>query len=83
VSSAPDALVIEVADNGPGIPADHLERAMRPFHRVEGSRNRETGGTGLGLAITKAIAESHGGTLSLETSPTGLTATIYLPRQKV
>ena len=80
VSSTPDALRIEVADNGPGIPADQLDRVMQPFHRVEDSRNRETGGTGLGLAIAKAIAESHGGTLTLETSNSGLKARISLPR---
>jgi signal transduction histidine kinase len=53
---------------------------MQPFHRVEDSRSRETGGTGLGLAIAKAIAESHGGTLTLETSRSGLKARISLPR---
>ncbi|MDB5725869.1 MAG: hypothetical protein JWQ16_2623, partial [Novosphingobium sp.] len=80
VVGTPGALLIEVADDGPGIAADELEQVMRPFYRIENSRNRETGGTGLGLAITKAIAESHGGTLMLETSPNGLTARISLPR---
>jgi signal transduction histidine kinase len=80
VVSTSGALLIEVADDGPGIAADELEQVMRPFYRIENSRNRETGGTGLGLAITKAIAESHGGMLTLETSPNGLTARISLPR---
>jgi signal transduction histidine kinase len=83
VSAAPDGLRIEVADTGPGIPLDQLERVMRPFYRVEDSRNRATGGTGLGLAITKAIAESHGGTLTLETSSAGLKAAIWLPADEI
>lgn len=79
VSGAPGTVRIEVSDSGPGIPPEHLDRVMRPFYRVENSRNRTTGGTGLGLAITKAIAESHGGTLTLENTGTGLKATITLP----
>lgn len=74
-----DILRIVIADGGPGIPPDQIVSVVRPFHRLEGSRNRETGGSGLGLAITKAIAESHGGTLSLENSGTGLRAAICLP----
>jgi signal transduction histidine kinase len=79
VASTPGALFIEVADDGPGIAPNELEQVMRPFYRIENSRNRDTGGTGLGLAITKAIAESHGGTLTLESSAAGLTARISLP----
>lgn len=79
VSREADNLRIAVRDRGPGIPADQIERVVRPFHRMEESRNRETGGSGLGLAIAKAIAESHGGTLVLESSGTGLTAAIVLP----
>lgn len=79
VSADGEALRIEVADKGPGIPADQLDRVVRPFYRMEESRNRETGGSGLGLAITKAIAESHGGTLALESKGEGLIARIVLP----
>ena len=72
---------VRVCDRGPGIPAEHLERVMTPFYRVEGSRNRETGGTGLGLAIAKDIVEGHGGELVLENrAGGGLCATIRLPR---
>ena len=72
---------IRVCDRGPGIPAEHLEKVLAPFYRVESSRNRETGGAGLGLAIAKDIVEGHGGELVLENRPEGgLCATIRLPR---
>jgi signal transduction histidine kinase len=56
---------IEVDDDGPGIPEDRIAHVLRPFERLEGSRSRETGGAGLGLAITRAVAEAHGGSLTL------------------
>jgi signal transduction histidine kinase len=71
---------IEVEDDGPGIPPDRLAAALRPFERLEGSRNRETGGAGLGLAIVKAVAEAHGGELVLENKPQGgLRARLTVP----
>ncbi|MFK8332841.1 ATP-binding protein [Pseudomonas sp. BJa5] len=57
--------VIRVLDNGPGIPADELDEVLKPFYRVEGSRNRTTGGTGLGLAIAQQLTQAIGGTLTL------------------
>ena len=56
-----DVLVIEVEDDGPGIPPQELERVFEPFHRGEPSRNRETGGVGLGLPIARNILRAHGG----------------------
>ena len=61
-----DAVVIRVADRGPGIPADHLGRVFDRFYRVDGARSRTYGGSGLGLAIAKSIVEAHGGTLDVE-----------------
>jgi signal transduction histidine kinase len=75
------AVVIRVRDQGPGIPAEHLERVFEPFYRVESSRNRDTGGTGLGLCIARDIAQAHGGALTLMNLPQrGLQATLTLPR---
>ena len=72
-----------VEDSGPGIPPDQRETALRPFTRVDASRNQDHGsGVGLGLAIALDIARSHGGALILGESPDlgGLSATVSLPR---
>lgn len=55
-----------VADSGEGIAAEHQERIFDRFYRVDAGRARARGGTGLGLAICQAIADAHGGTISLE-----------------
>ena len=69
-----------VDDDGPGVPAERREDVFRPFFRLEGSRNPETGGTGLGLAIARDIMRSHGGELTLHDSPLGgLRAVLRLP----
>lgn len=82
VEDGPDELVIRVRDGGPGIPEAELERVFEPFHRVEASRNRDTGGTGLGLTIARNIAQGHGGTLALANRDGGgLEAMLTLPRR--
>lgn len=71
---------VTIRDHGPGIPAELVERAFRPFSRLEQSRNRETGGVGLGLAIARDIVSAHGGTISLRTrAEGGLEAELLLP----
>jgi len=70
---------ITVRDEGPGLPQEELERVLEPFYRMEESRNRSTGGAGLGLAIARAVAESHGGSLSLRNAEHGLVVTLALP----
>jgi signal transduction histidine kinase len=57
--------VVRIEDDGPGIPEGEIAAMMEPFARGEASRNRETGGSGLGLTLAQAIADQHGGTLSL------------------
>ena len=75
-----DEIVITIADDGPGIPADELERVFDPFYRLEASRSRETGGTGLGLTVARTTVRAHGGDIRLHNlEPSGLCATVTLP----
>ncbi len=79
----PDFLTFRVEDNGPGIPADERETAMRPFARLDPARNQDRGGSvGLGLSIVRDIAVQHGGALRLGESDRlgGLQADLVLPR---
>jgi two-component system OmpR family sensor kinase len=74
------AAVVEIDDDGPGVPLIEMERVFAPFYRREPSRSRETGGIGLGLSVARSIARSHGGDLVLENRPGGgLTARATLP----
>jgi signal transduction histidine kinase len=57
--------VLIVEDDGPGIPEDAIARMMEPFTRLDPSRNTGTGGAGLGLTLARAIADQHGGSLTL------------------
>lgn len=71
---------ITVTDQGPGIPADDLERVFERFYRVDQARSRATGGTGLGLAIVKHAVQNHGGEVRAWSKPgSGSTFTIRLP----
>ncbi|HEV2560818.1 MAG TPA: ATP-binding protein [Rhizomicrobium sp.] len=71
-----------VEDEGPGIPQSDRTRVFEPFVRLEASRSGETGGSGLGLTLVKAIAEGHGGSITLENrAEGGLRATLHLPRE--
>lgn len=76
-----DLAIIEVDDEGPGMPETEIERVFEPFHRVETSRSRETGGIGLGLSVARAVARGHGGDVILRNRATGgLRARVSLPR---
>jgi signal transduction histidine kinase len=73
-------LLIEVEDDGPGIPPGERERVFEPFYRGEPSRSRETGGVGLGLPIARNIFRAHGGDVTLANRPMGgVKATVNLP----
>ncbi|MQT29770.1 HAMP domain-containing protein [Pseudomonas sp. FSL R10-1350] len=72
---------IKVLDRGPGISAEELREVLKPFYRVESSRNRDTGGTGLGLAIAQQLAIALGGSLGLSNREGGgLCAELLLPK---
>jgi len=68
-----DEAMIEVSDDGPGIPRDMHDQVFQRFVRGEGPADTagSSGGSGLGLAIVRAVAESHGGSVEVDTSPHG------------
>ena len=73
-------VVVEIEDDGPGIPPTDVDRVFEPFHRGEPSRNRETGGVGLGLPIARNIMRAHGGDVAIANRPSGgVKATVTLP----
>lgn len=81
--AARDAISVTVCDRGPGIDPTELEAVLQPFHRLDRSRNRETGGTGLGLAIASQLALTLGGRLTLANrSGGGLAACLSLPFER-
>lgn len=68
-------VAFSVTDNGPGIPAEHLDKVFRPFFTT-----KKTGeGTGLGLSISRSVVEAHGGTIDLESRPGHTVFTVRLP----
>lgn len=73
-------VVVCVEDDGPGIPKEEWGNVFKPFYRIEGSRNRDTGGTGLGLAIVQDIVHRQGGEVILgDSSMGGARVEIRLP----
>lgn len=76
-----EQVLVEVADDGPGIAEEHLPRLFERFYRVGKSRARNEGGSGLGLSIVKHIVEGHGGTISAKsTEGKGTTFNFTLPK---
>jgi two-component system OmpR family sensor kinase len=63
------AVVLDVEDDGPGMPAEQAQRVFERFYRADAARNRASGGTGLGLAIVAGLVNAHGGTVSVRTAP--------------
>ena len=73
------APVLEVSDNGTGIPEDERDKVTRRFYRLDRSRN--TPGTGLGLALVAAVAQLHGASMQLGDAAPGLRVTMLFPNQ--
>jgi signal transduction histidine kinase len=72
--------MLDVIDQGPGIPAEQRERIFDRFYRIDEARSRDDGGAGLGLAIAKWAVEIHGGQISVEQPADGGSAfRIVLP----
>ncbi len=80
VSTAEQVAVLEVSDNGPGIPPEHAPHIFERLYRADHSRARSQGGAGLGLAIANSIVKAHGGRIELANSPgAGATFRVLLP----
>jgi signal transduction histidine kinase len=78
VAADPDGARLEVCDSGPGIPEDRRAAVFDRFVRLEGSRS--TPGNGLGLSLVRAVAQLHGGTVTLADNHPGLCAILKLPK---
>ena len=75
-----NSALVEIDDDGCGLPPAELEQVFEPFYRHEASRSRETGGIGLGLAVARSVARAHGGDAALENrAGGGMTARVRLP----
>jgi len=74
-----DALIIEVADQGYGIPAHSLARIFEKFYRVPRVEDADVPGTGLGLSLVNEIVELHGGRVTVDSGPAGSTFSVRLP----
>lgn len=82
ISARADGAEVEIAvsDNGPGIPAEQLDRIFERFTRGDAGLTQRVGGTGLGLAISKSLVELHGGSIAAESTPgQGATFRLRLP----
>ncbi len=81
IAEEPGAVVLAVADTGPGMEPDEAARVFERFYRTDSSRSRGSGGAGLGLSIVHSIVERHGGAVTVDTAPgEGATFTVRLPR---
>ncbi|MFL5962962.1 MAG: sensor histidine kinase [Gaiellaceae bacterium] len=84
INARPDAgfAVIEVRDDGHGIPAHALERIFERFGRADPARTRTAGGVGLGLSIVDAIVKAHGGNCTVRSDEQGTVFSLYMPLRR-
>lgn len=83
LSDTGEKIIVEVMDNGIGIPLQHQNRIFERFYRVDAHRNRETGGSGLGLSICKHIIDAHGEKIEvISTEGAGSVFSFALPKAK-
>ncbi|MEU6710460.1 HAMP domain-containing sensor histidine kinase [Nonomuraea sp. NPDC046802] len=82
VRACDDQAVVEVADDGPGIPEEKREQVFERFTRLDQTRSRDTGGSGLGLPIARDIAKAHRGTLTIGEG-SGARLILRLPRSRL
>ena len=75
-AAGPEGIVVEIADDGPGIPAEERERVFGRFVRLDASREQASGSAGLGLAIAREIAAAHGAAIVLTEAPGGGTRAV-------
>lgn len=81
IATDAESVVVEVADNGPGLTEAQAQRVFERFYRADSSRTRASGGSGLGLSIVAALVAAHGGTVSVVSRPDhGATFRVLLPR---
>jgi len=81
LTPALEAVLVEVADTGPGLPPGEAERLFERFYRTDASRSRDSGGTGLGLSIVQALVTAHGGRVGVTSAPgEGTVFAVHLPR---
>ncbi|MEU5696295.1 HAMP domain-containing sensor histidine kinase [Actinosynnema sp. NPDC020468] len=80
LSTTPTSVVLAVADNGPGIPAELQPDVFERFSRGDSSRSRAAGSTGLGLSIVAAVVSAHDGEVRLASTPGDTRFTVTLPR---
>ncbi|MEP7187831.1 MAG: sensor histidine kinase [Roseiflexaceae bacterium] len=75
-------MVVDIADSGPGIPAEERGRVFEKFYRLPQAQQANVSGAGLGLAICKGLIEAHGGQIRIDARAEGGTVvTLYLPLQ--
>ncbi|KAA2252690.1 HAMP domain-containing histidine kinase [Solihabitans fulvus] len=79
VAGADGHALVEVRDEGPGIPAEAADQVFNRFYRADPSRTRTSGGSGLGLAIVRAIVTAHRGRVELDTAPGHTAVRVLLP----